>query len=529
MRRGGAGVSCQLMDVRCPRCSTEYELDETRVPDEGATVKCASCSFVFLVRKQVDEPTQAQPREWKVRQANGNVFTCHELTTLQRWIVEGKVSRDDDISLSGETWKRLGNIPELSSFFQVAEDAARGRAYEAMQTLVQVPAPPVAPPPAPPPAASPAVRTSPQFSLTKPPPPPAPSVPDPVQRSVVSQPSPVPAPVAPVDATPESKSIRETWKEPAFQGPINPDKDDTLPHHSLNSSVGDSPDPRPDLRQINIPAFKLNGPQGPKAEPAPLLTTFDEPDDDAMMKAAGGGSSKFGILVLLGVLLGAAAGYYFLFYVPEQEAQANANKASAVDAGEPVAEGVDAGAAPVAMVAPTVADTNDAGVSAPDAGAAVAPIQDAGAAAVVDAGKPVVDAGAPFTVVDAGAKAAAPVPVTYDALMRQADRLRDAEKAEAALSMYGRAADLEPNRIEPMAGRGLALLDMGQANAALGAFEQVLSRAPKYGPAVMGTAEAYRMLKNTPKAIEWYQRYLDELPEGSEANVARNNIERLKQ
>ena len=41
----------------------------------------------------------------------------------RRWIVERKVSRDDQISRSGETWKPLGEIAELSSFFQVVDAA----------------------------------------------------------------------------------------------------------------------------------------------------------------------------------------------------------------------------------------------------------------------------------------------------------------------------------------------------------------------------------------------------------------------
>jgi hypothetical protein len=72
---------------------------------------------------------------WRVRQASGNVFTCRELTTLQRWIVERKVVRDDEISADGERWKRLGNIAELASFFQVVEEAERSRSSPALTPL----------------------------------------------------------------------------------------------------------------------------------------------------------------------------------------------------------------------------------------------------------------------------------------------------------------------------------------------------------------------------------------------------------
>ena len=62
---------------------------------------------------------------WRVRQANGNLVTFRELTTRQRWIVERELSRDDEISLTGEKWKRLGDIGQLSSFFRVVDEAQR--------------------------------------------------------------------------------------------------------------------------------------------------------------------------------------------------------------------------------------------------------------------------------------------------------------------------------------------------------------------------------------------------------------------
>jgi predicted Zn finger-like uncharacterized protein len=42
------------MDVRCPNCKTEYELDEGRLRPGGVTVKCASCEHVFRVRRRGD-------------------------------------------------------------------------------------------------------------------------------------------------------------------------------------------------------------------------------------------------------------------------------------------------------------------------------------------------------------------------------------------------------------------------------------------------------------------------------------------
>jgi predicted Zn finger-like uncharacterized protein len=164
------------MDVRCERCRAQYVFDDEQVTPSGLTVQCTNCGHVFKVKKKElvvtvpvkpdeleaaplpataaaprpatpsaaapGEPREApreSPREWRLRQANGNTFTFRELTTLQKWIIERKVSRDDEISLSGEQWKRLGNIAELASFFQVVEAAERARAQVAAPAVTPLP------------------------------------------------------------------------------------------------------------------------------------------------------------------------------------------------------------------------------------------------------------------------------------------------------------------------------------------------------------------------------------------------------
>lgn len=119
------------MDVRCDKCGTEYEFDENRIGANGVTVKCTACGFVFKVRRPRRPPPRAtttigkgpQGREWLVRKPDGQMIAFRELTTLQKWIVEGRINRDDEISKNGETWKRLGNIMELEPFFSVYEKA----------------------------------------------------------------------------------------------------------------------------------------------------------------------------------------------------------------------------------------------------------------------------------------------------------------------------------------------------------------------------------------------------------------------
>jgi tetratricopeptide (TPR) repeat protein len=116
----------------------------------------------------------------------------------------------------------------------------------------------------------------------------------------------------------------------------------------------------------------------------------------------------------------------------------------------------------------------------------------------------------------------------FDWYVAQGDRLRDREKPEAALDAYGKAEDLGPDRAEPLAGKGLALLDMGQKPAAEAAFQSALKINSRYGVAIMGLAETYRAMGNKANAIKWYERYLDVLPNGPEAPVATEAIRRLK-
>jgi len=145
------------MDVRCERCRAQYVVDDARVSEAGVKVACTQCGHGFLLRKKTlaitvplkggdpDVPipvadlaaqrgapeapgAEVAPRsEWRLRQTGGAVFPFRELSTLQRWIVERKASRDDEVAAAGEgdAWRRLGDIPELQSFFKLLEKAQR--------------------------------------------------------------------------------------------------------------------------------------------------------------------------------------------------------------------------------------------------------------------------------------------------------------------------------------------------------------------------------------------------------------------
>ena len=49
------------MDVRCEKCDTTYELDDSRVTDAGVNVRCSNCGNLFRVRRR-GPVTREMPR-----------------------------------------------------------------------------------------------------------------------------------------------------------------------------------------------------------------------------------------------------------------------------------------------------------------------------------------------------------------------------------------------------------------------------------------------------------------------------------
>jgi predicted Zn finger-like uncharacterized protein len=107
------------MDVRCDRCGTEYEFDDTLVSERGTSVKCTNCGHQFKVYRP--RAAQASPEEWVVRRGDGREKTFASLRELQRAILSRQVERGDKLARAGGVSRVLGAIPELSPFFDEAD------------------------------------------------------------------------------------------------------------------------------------------------------------------------------------------------------------------------------------------------------------------------------------------------------------------------------------------------------------------------------------------------------------------------
>ncbi len=108
------------MDVRCERCNTEYEFDDALVSGRGTTVKCTNCGHKFKIRRKSGDLAEDF---WNVRTSDGKTLVFTSLRELQRAIQTHLVGRSDMLSRGGLAPKAIGQIPELTPFFDPIRSA----------------------------------------------------------------------------------------------------------------------------------------------------------------------------------------------------------------------------------------------------------------------------------------------------------------------------------------------------------------------------------------------------------------------
>jgi len=517
------------MDVSCEQCKTLYELDDARVSEAGTTVRCTTCGHIFRVRKKVlllteavpaggqtsavPPPVAEKPAQWRVRSPSGKMVAFRELTSLQKWIVERKFGREDQISLRGDTWKRLGDIAELQPFFVLLDEVDRVHELEARLSRAELPdeAPPllerelVAPEGAADPRP---IRLE---TLVEPPPP------EPDQEPTTPHPMPVfSAPAFSLD------EIREATRP-------QPD-DQPMPTGPLESPAAPDPEQPTFTRRaglgVNPEMVSDDGwePQKPARSKAPIIAT---------------------LLVLAAA--GAAVAAYFEVWLPAQREQrrldaerfrveqeqrtrdqreselrererrakeellaglARADGGAAPDAGGS-SEGTPAAVPPRGQLEPGQTPSGSPNAE-PSTATSLAPKPSSGTPA------------RPVRVAEAR-------PRTFQEWMARGEREHQNQRLTAALGAYDRAVELEPSRPEAHLSRGVVLLELGNRESAAGAFQRALELNPRYAVAQYWLGETYRQSGRKSDAIRAFGRYLELSPEGAEAGAARRALQSLQE
>src|SRR5437899_4130010 len=75
------------MDVRCEKCMTVYEFDDSKVGEQGVTVKCTQCGNLFKVKRR--ERTQETPMGAAAARSPAYVQPAHSVPSTQRSTVPG--------------------------------------------------------------------------------------------------------------------------------------------------------------------------------------------------------------------------------------------------------------------------------------------------------------------------------------------------------------------------------------------------------------------------------------------------------
>ncbi|HRI50669.1 MAG TPA: hypothetical protein PLW65_10845, partial [Pseudomonadota bacterium] len=110
----------------------------------GSVPKAPSTSHGAAPGAAAPSPSSSLPRPWLVRKrGSAEVLRCPDLTTLRQWIVERRIARDDEISRTGQRFRRLGSVVEFESLFYSAEQERARRRTTGQFTPAPVPSAPI--------------------------------------------------------------------------------------------------------------------------------------------------------------------------------------------------------------------------------------------------------------------------------------------------------------------------------------------------------------------------------------------------
>ncbi len=469
------------MDVRCPQCSTLYEIADDQVKTAIVTLKCSQCQHVFRFESKASV-VQENQRRWMVRSSKtGDILYLNSFEVLHQWIMERKVKKTDEISRTGNKWVKLEEIGEFMPVFLVVESISNiaGVPKEEEEAPPQALKPPSSEEPI-----RERVRTSIQFGG---------QTEEVTRRERPTQPTPGP-----------KKEL-----------PPNP-KDEPTQRVS-------QPTPAPKPKPKPAPDVKLEG--SLEADSEWSIGGNDAMESQSYEPAPKSGSGLTPLIALLVVALVGGGAYAYLFEpdlfnsvvhpaVPDREVVS----LSKSDAGADAATEVEAPAEP--NIDEQLAKAYTAAFDAKWK------TEEHTWNSIIDATRPGFDQALGVATEEAENWAEGGA---IDEQLKAARRKLERGNARSALKMYKEILDHDAKNAEAITGIGWANVEMGNYDEAVTNFKRSIDFNSRFGDAYIGLGTAERQRGNPKAAYDAYDLYLGRLPKGPKASIARYQMKQLRE
>lgn len=500
------------MDVSCPRCDAVYEFDLQRLRGGAVTLKCSQCDHHFRLEGPGTTLDERQSR-WMVRQSeSGDVLYFSGFDALHRWIMEGKVSGQDELSRTGNSWRVLQEIGEFAPIFQVMESIAHLR-DSSQQDL--------------PPAGKQKLRRENHSTI--------PGTPGSAQvESTPRKRAPAREEQSTVPGRPgvmeRTTSMVSTESAAPSQAPPVRQATEIAEQHQIHA--------RPDLKERRLPMTSapivagVKGIQGVRSEervepvePLPEEPRKEEwslgelelpPEEFAQIVEKRKRGVGFLPVLLLLVALLASLGYWQREQVLQWVDELGLLGADM----EAISEGeleISVDTTPQHEALGLIREARELSRVA-----ALAPLYDAG----IEEAQALVWRGVSQGLEAAARQARPSVPE----LLRGGQRSLDRGDGATALLRYQAVLDEQPGNVEALVGLGWAYLAVGNLDMAVARFESVIRTHPVVaGDALIGLGRAERERQNPAGALRAYEEYLRRFPGGNQASIAEFQSRQLRE
>ena len=556
------------MEVRCPKCATVFEFDERQMRGAVATLKCSVCQHLFRLETTSIQENQSR---WMVRdRQTGDVLYFSGFDVLHRWILEGKVKRQDEISRTGQKWTSLDDVGEFMPIFQVLDSIS----HLSKGSLESPSLPSMTPPkedltkPLQPDPGRGRAQTMQQFAqsnvldsfdagestrefsrdekLARIEQAHANTNPEALRQPARQQQHSAPVPQMPAPQPAPAQQMSTTGPQPRVTGPQRqvraqhqtaPPQPQREPVRSPMPSAELPPQPdrgeriRLDTR-MSGQAGGVDAVRGAEKEEWSLgdLSTvsgqFDAVDDEAPYQPPK--KSRAGLFIALFVvaLIVGGGGYAWTFErdrvmallgsagsSTQKDEVATKDKPAESDAKEP--EKKD----PIVEAMSGVTASLEAARNAVDA--KEGEVLSEG----IEAARPKLLAalGAATSRAERHARRS-----DIDTILKDAKRARERDKPEKARDLYHDALDIDKRNIEAVTGLGWALMSMGRTESASVQFRRAISINSNYEDAYIGLGRAERAKGNLHEALKVYEGYLSRFPTGKKASIARYQRDQIR-